>query len=69
MKLTNPEIVDEYLLEQKSYSSDFKALVLRIYVREGENIAKTVDLTGVPQRTLYAWIWAWNEAKEDKKKL
>jgi transposase len=69
MKLESPEIVDEYLAEQNSYSSDFKALVLRIYVRESEDISKTVNLTGISQRTRYAWIAAWNKEEGDKKKL
>lgn len=69
MKLDSPEILDEFLEEQAQYSADFKALVLRIYVKNQENIQQTISLTGVSERTLYAWISAWNTSMEDKKKL
>ena len=68
MKLDSPELIDEFLEEHPSYSADFKALVLRIYVKNKENIKQTVSLTGVSPRTLYSWIWAWNASGEDKKK-
>lgn len=68
MKLTSPELLDEYLSEQSRYSSDFKALVLRVYVKEGGDLDKTLHLTGVPRRTLYSWIETWNMEKENKKK-
>lgn len=68
MKLTSPELLDEYLSEQSRYSSDFKALVLRVYVKAGGDLDKTLHLTGVPRRTLYSWIETWNMEKENKKK-
>ena len=68
MKLDSPALIDAFLDEQPSYSSNFKALVLRIYVKNKENIQQTVSLTGVCERTLYSWISAWNASGEGKKK-
>ncbi len=68
MKLASPELLDEFLQEQPNYSADFKALVLRIYVKNKENIQQTASLTGVSERTLYSWISAWNASGEGKKK-
>jgi hypothetical protein len=51
MKLISLEIVDAYLVEQNGYGSDFKALILRICARKGEDIAKTLSLTGFPPQT------------------
>ena len=67
MKLDSPEILDEFLAEQAQYSADFKALVLRIYVQNKENIQETISLTGVSERSLYTWISAWNTSMEKKK--
>lgn len=64
MKLKYRELLDEFLEEQSSYSADFKALVLRIYVREGEDIAKTVSLTGVSETSLRNWVSQWNAGQK-----
>lgn len=69
MKLDSPELLDEFLQEQPSYSPDFKALVLRVYAKNGFDINRAVSLTGVPERTLYSWVSSWNQAPGDKKKL
>lgn len=69
MKIDSPELLDEFLNEQPAYSSDFKALVLRVHAKNGGDIGRTESLTGVPGRTLYSWVSAWNSSAGDKKKL
>ena len=69
MRLSSPELLTEFLEEQRVYSADFKALVLRIYVENQEDIAKTAKLTGVCERSLYHWVSSWNASGDDKKKV
>ncbi len=67
MELDDPELLDEFLREQPSYSADFKALVLRLCHKHKGDLGEITTLTGVPERTLYQWIADWNEASIKKK--
>ncbi len=44
-------------------------MVLRIYVQAGEDVGKTISLTGVSESSLYGWIKKWNEEQSEKKSL
>ncbi len=64
VKIDEPELLDEFLSEQSAYSEDFKALVLRLLHQSGGHIEQVSGATGVPCRTLYAWVEEWNQAKK-----
>ena len=64
VKIDEPNLLDEFLSEQSHYSEDFKALVLRLLHQSGGHIAQVSESTGVPSRTLYAWVEEWNQAKK-----
>ena len=64
VKIDEPNLLDEFLSEQSEYSEDFKALVLRLLHQSGGHIEQVSDATGVPSRTLYAWVEKWNTAKK-----
>jgi transposase-like protein len=68
MKLDEPDLLKEFIAEQNQYSADFKALVLRLYVENGEDIAQTCQLSGISERTLRSWISIWNGSQSDNKK-
>lgn len=68
MKLDEPEILDEFLQEQTDYNASFKALVLRLYVEQGEDIAKTAKLSGISEGTLRNWLSCWNQTQSERKK-
>ena len=68
MKIEQAELLLEFLAEQKQYSADFKALVLRLYENNRGDILQTCALSGISERTLRLWISAWNQAGEAKKK-
>lgn len=63
-KLQDIEDLEDFLSAQSTYSSDFKALVLKIYFQYSEDISQTILLTGVSQSSLYTWVREWNEHKK-----
>jgi len=68
MKLEEPELLADFLGEQKQYSADFKALVLRLYKSNGGDITRPCALSNIFEQTLCLWISAWNQASGGAKK-
>ncbi len=56
-------LLDEFIQEQPTYSSDFKALVIKLLDQQ-QNVEQVATLTNVPIRTLYQWLSDWNQFKK-----
>jgi transposase-like protein len=69
IKLSEPELLVEFIAEQSQYSPDFRALVLRIYTENQGDISQTCALCCISERTLRLWIDSWNSDETDKKKV
>jgi len=64
MKLKHSDQLKEFLDDQKEYSPEFKALTLRYYQENGEDLEKTATFSGVSVRTLYRWVTHWNNSQK-----
>ncbi|MBC3789480.1 helix-turn-helix domain-containing protein [Spirosoma utsteinense] len=56
-------LLDEFIHEQPTYSSDFKALAIKL-LDQHQNVEQVAALTNVPARTLYQWLSDWNQLKK-----
>lgn len=62
-KVTEPERLDNYLVNYGDNNDDFKALVLKL-LASCDDVEKVRQLTGVPSATIYSWLAEWNKKKK-----
>lgn len=68
MRVDDANLLTEVLDETSTYSTDLKALVLRMIHQQQGNVEQVATLTGLPKATLYDWLARWNQAQQDTKK-
>lgn len=61
-KVTEPERLDNYLINYGDNNDDFKALVLKL-LASCDDVEKVHQLTGVPSATIYSWLAEWNKKR------
>jgi transposase-like protein len=68
MRVDDADLLDEVLTETPSYSTDLKALVLRMIHQQQGNLDAVASQTGLANSTLYGWLAEWNQDKRTEKK-
>lgn len=68
MRVDDADLLDEVLAETPSYSTDLKALVLRMIHQQQGDLDVVAGQTGLPKSTLYGWLAEWNQGERIAKK-
>ncbi len=68
MRVDDADLLDEVLTETTDYSSDLKAVVLRMIQQQAGNVEAVATQTGLSLSTIYQWLSRWNQQQQDLKK-
>lgn len=68
MLVDDADLLDEVLSETPSYSTDLKALVLRMIHQQRGDLDRVASQTGLAKSTLYGWLAEWNQGQRTEKK-
>jgi len=68
MRVDDADLLTEVLSETPSYSTDLRALVLRMVHQQQGDVESVAAQTGLPKSTLYGWLAEWNQTQRTAKK-
>ena len=68
MHVDDANLLTEVLDETPAYSTDLKALVLRMIHQQQGDVEQVAKQTGLPKSTLYHWLARWNLTQQKAKK-
>jgi transposase len=61
IEITEKEKISEYLKREEEPEVKIRLIALNLISSCGMSVKEACEAVGIPMRTIYGWIWAWNK--------